>query len=191
LQIVKVQVYDFRATTRRPPRRANRTDLLADFVAEHERVGFIVSAHMNEDDKIAEAEYFIHWLKEAPSEYVRFEFSAFLNAARSVLQYAREEAKTKSGGQFWYDSEVKVDPLTGVLTNTRDINTHFRPIPVTVSATATVGGPAPPPPVRPVDAYSLTGWPGNENLVDLSERFLNEIRRIVSVGRARGFLSNL
>lgn len=60
---------------------------------------------MNEQHKLTEALYFLSHLGPSsldPQEY-SFELSAFLTAARSVLQYARKEAITKPGGQEWYD----------------------------------------------------------------------------------------
>ena len=179
---------------------------------------------MNEDLKINEAEYLLRSLKQARADEIRYVLSAFLSAARSALQYALEEAKTKPNGQAWYDNEVKADPLTKFLKDTRDVNIHDRPIPVTVSATmrATVSAsvsvsaviisgktgertevpaslPQSPPVAEQVgaadqrratvDAYSLTGWAGNESVLPLCERYLAEIRRIVGNGRALGFLS--
>src|SRR5260370_2532335 len=50
-------------------------------------------AHMQELEKLAEARFFLHHLhrqRDVPVEY-RYYLSAFLNAARSVLQYAIEE----------------------------------------------------------------------------------------------------
>ena len=97
---------------------------------------------MNEDTKIAEADYFLQRLiKTAPRDPVatRFETSAFLSAARSALQYARDEASSKSGGQSWYDTAVGVDPVVKFLKDSRDINIHVEPVPMHTNTTITVG----------------------------------------------------
>lgn len=57
-----------------------------------------------------------------------YNLGAFLTAARSVLQYALEEAKTKSGGQAWYDASVSAIPEVKFLKDKRDISVHERPV---------------------------------------------------------------
>ena len=39
-------------------------------------------------------------------ENFQYELSAFLSAARSILQYSLKEAQHKSGGQKWYDDYI-------------------------------------------------------------------------------------
>ena len=97
---------------------------------------------MHEDSKIEEADYFLLRIATVAPQNpgaARFELSAFLTAARSVLQYAREEASTKSGGQAWYDNEVANDPIVSFLKDTRDINIHKRPLPMRTNITIGVG----------------------------------------------------
>ena len=78
---------------------------------------------MNENAKIREAEFFLNHIRSADyPKATRYYTSAFLSAARSVLLYAREEAQSKGAvGQQWYDTEVRLDPLTGFLTDHRAI----------------------------------------------------------------------
>jgi DNA-directed RNA polymerase sigma subunit (sigma70/sigma32) len=62
---------------------------------------------MNEQYKIGESKFFLARMKEAASTPVAFQYylSAFLSAAQSVIQYAREESSSK-GRKQWYDEAV-------------------------------------------------------------------------------------
>lgn len=85
---------------------------------------------MNEDRKLAEAKYFLSHLSpsaSSPNQF-SFELSAFLSSARSVLQYALEEAKTKQGGQAWYDAQVKSAPEIKYFKDKRDVSIHVQPV---------------------------------------------------------------
>jgi hypothetical protein len=184
---------------------------------------------MHEDSKIEEAEYFLTGIANAANDptATRYQASAFLTAARSVLQYAREEAMVKAGGQQWYDNAVVRDPVVKFLKDHRDINVHERPLPMrthisievpagvltfqsTLAATiirgATgeqehrvltdpVSGGAPPVPVslqadgKRTYAYEFKDRPGSDDLLTLCKRYLDEIKRIVTDGRAGGFLT--
>ena len=93
---------------------------------------------MHEDLKIAEAQHFLQErIRSAPRDQAvtRYSVSAFLTAARSALQYALEEAQCKPGGQAWYYSSVKVDPVVKFLKDSRDINIHERPVPMRTHTT--------------------------------------------------------
>lgn len=84
---------------------------------------------MHEKAKLDEARYFygqmLAQLKHRDPFY--YNLSAFLSAARSVLQYACKEAKTKPGGQRWYDAQMENKPL-GFFRNKRDISIHSEPV---------------------------------------------------------------
>ena len=85
---------------------------------------------MNEDHKIEEAQYFLAKLAN-PERKLRefsFELSAFLTAARSALQYALEEARTKPGGQAWYDGQVGTSPEVRYFKDKRDVSVHVTPV---------------------------------------------------------------
>jgi hypothetical protein len=180
---------------------------------------------VNEDLKIGEADYFLQQLRAAASNplVTRYQTSAFLSAARTVLQYALEEAKTKPGGQAWYDSSVVAVPVVKFLKDRRDINIHNRPVPIRTDTTIGVGSAAltlsstgptvvvergrdqtitwavPPPQLPPLPAidappttshrYQFKDWPGPEDVLTLCTMYLDEIRKIVSEGRRRGFLT--
>ena len=97
---------------------------------------------MHEESKIAEAEYFLQeLLRSAPRNpaVTRFNLSAFLSAARSVLQYAFKEAGQTEAGKSWYDAAVNVDPVVRFLRDSRDINIHTRPVPVRTNTMIGVG----------------------------------------------------
>lgn len=88
---------------------------------------------MNENKKISEAAYFLmRFDKEIDyHECLSYDLSAFLSAARSVLQYALEEAKTKTGGQAWYDSKIQGNKVLKFFKDKRDINIHYSPVEAT------------------------------------------------------------
>jgi hypothetical protein len=85
---------------------------------------------VHEQHKIYEAHYFLLRADECGENAREFSYnlSAFLTAARSVLQYALEEAKTKPGGQAWYDASVSAVPEVKFLKDKRDISVHERPV---------------------------------------------------------------
>ncbi|MGD0200917.1 MAG: hypothetical protein ABSD27_09230, partial [Bryobacteraceae bacterium] len=66
---------------------------------------------MHEATKISEAQFFLGKMSEAREEETAYRYyaSAFLTAARSILQYAHEESQAKPSGQAWFDGEVN-DP---------------------------------------------------------------------------------
>lgn len=85
---------------------------------------------MNESYKLSEAEYFYSQMlsvQQVP-EHFNFNLSAFLTAARSVLQYTFEEAKSKNGGKKWYDVATVAHPSIVFLRDKRNLNVHVRPV---------------------------------------------------------------
>jgi hypothetical protein len=84
---------------------------------------------MHEQRKIAEAAFFLQHMESAlfmPSDFEHF-LSAFLSAARSVLQYALEEARLKAGGEAWYVAQVTGNPVLKFFKDRRDANIHVSP----------------------------------------------------------------
>lgn len=79
-----------------------------------------------------EARYFYsRMLSETDNrDNLLFDLSAFLSAARSVLQYTLREAQTKPGGQLWYDNNVTSSTELAFFKDKRDINVHTQPIQV-------------------------------------------------------------
>ena len=90
---------------------------------------------MYEQEKLDEARHFLSRMVASTDQPKTFgyELSAFLSAARSVLQYALEEAKGKSGGQAWYDAQVSGNAVVKFFRDKRDVSIHYQPI---VPATA-------------------------------------------------------
>jgi hypothetical protein len=85
---------------------------------------------MHEEEKLDEARHFLSKMAvsiDNPTVF-RFELSAFLSAARSVLQYALEEVKTKAGGQAWYDAQVSTNPEIRFFKGKRDTSIHVEPV---------------------------------------------------------------
>jgi hypothetical protein len=163
---------------------------------------------MHEETKVEEAEYFLRRIAAVTNDpkATRHETSAFLTAARSVLQYVLEEAKTKSGGQAWYDRSIQRDPVVKFLKDHRDINVHLRPLPLRTNITVYPAAAE----IRisnttnvveqydwrsvtelrpPSYDYKFKGWPGAEDVLPLATRYLDEIKQIVADGRRLGFLS--
>jgi len=85
---------------------------------------------MNEKDKLSEAKYFYSRaiVEEKNREVFKHYLSAFLTSARSVMQYARKEAKRKNGGQRWYDDWMNSSAVLRFFKDKRDINIHTAPI---------------------------------------------------------------
>jgi hypothetical protein len=181
---------------------------------------------MREGKKLAEAEYFLSRMKDTLEDRIPFmhNLSAFLTAARSVLQYAHAEARTKPGGQGWYDAQVRGSKNVGFLKDRRDLNIHVQPVDVkadidihvaedhsirvTESVTIEIseGGkiigrhhsesvaaePAGDTTARPATIstiYKFTDWNGPEDLLTLCQQYLDDLGRIVTDGRSRGFLT--
>jgi hypothetical protein len=85
---------------------------------------------MHEKDKLEEAKYFFSKMqneKENPAAF-KHNLSAGLSSARSVGQYALDEAKTKTGGQKWYDGLMKSSPILTFFKNKRNYNIHTAPV---------------------------------------------------------------
>ena len=85
---------------------------------------------MHEKKKLEEAKYFYSKMIEEQRHRENFTYnlSAFLSSARSVLLYALDETKTKSGGQQWYDNCISASNILGFFRDKRDINIHTEPI---------------------------------------------------------------
>ncbi len=91
---------------------------------------------MHEQQKIDEAGYFLNRMQVVTNEPAAFrhEFSAFLSAARSALQYALAEAETKPRGQHWFDTQVATRPFIRFFKDKRDTNIHEKPVPPVTNA---------------------------------------------------------
>ncbi len=85
---------------------------------------------MHEKRKLQEAKYFYSKMvdEQAHKEIFTYNLSAFLSSARSVLQYALCEARTKPGGQQWYDDFISTSRVLKFFKKKRDINIHTEPV---------------------------------------------------------------
>jgi hypothetical protein len=81
------------------------------------------------DLKLDEAKYFLQRLEkesQAPHNF-HFELSAFLSAARSIVQYAYDEAKANNGLK-WYQDSLSNYPMIQFFRDKRDVNIHSKPV---------------------------------------------------------------
>lgn len=84
---------------------------------------------MDEKYKIGEAKYFLQHMENEQNEpeNFRYETSAFLAAARSVLQYAYKEVEG-TRNLNWYEERVGATPIFGKFKDRRDKNIHEKPL---------------------------------------------------------------
>jgi hypothetical protein len=175
---------------------------------------------MHEARKLAEAEYFLGRmaaLQNTREEFV-WNLSAFLTAARTVAQYACEEATPKPKGQGWYDAAVAAHPSIKFFRGKRNVNIHTEPVEpqtaIGVELVESVGlgealsiqifeegelvgerrveTPAQPtespPPVVRLH-YRFADWPGSDDVITLCRIYLDALKALVADGQAKGFLS--
>ena len=84
---------------------------------------------MYELEKLNEASYFFTRMqreRDAPLHF-SYNLSAFLSAARSVLQFASKEAKQKNR-QHWYDEWIENQPVLKFLRDRRNVSIHEKPV---------------------------------------------------------------
>ncbi len=85
---------------------------------------------MHERKKLTETKYFYSRMVEEQGNRNNFTYnlSAFLSAARSVLQYTKKETKTKPGGEQWYNNRISASPVLRFFKDKRNVNIHTEPI---------------------------------------------------------------
>jgi len=82
---------------------------------------------MNEKEKLEEARYFYAEMVKHQEDRKVFNhnLSAFLSAARSVMQYARKEVWTKkNGGKKWYNDWMESSYVLKFFRDKRNVNIH-------------------------------------------------------------------
>jgi hypothetical protein len=158
---------------------------------------------MREQDKIDEAAFFLEEMaqrEDRPGAY-RYLTSAFLSAARSVLQYVCKEATQRAQGQAWYDSHMPPGSLLSYFRDKRDVNVHQEPVEAARTMTMRHGmrWPAdededdvrPPQPFATMTYhYQFEDWPGPEDVPTLCWQYLDELRRVVADGQVKGFVTS-
>ena len=177
---------------------------------------------MYEEDKIKEAEYFYNQILKAEEDgdVFKYNLSAFLAAARSVLQFALKEAKTKKGGERWYNSAISKNIVISFFKDKRDINIHIEPVRIRKDVSILIRetlkisesiriikkdtngniigesrskpeSPKIKEEIAPETTYKFKfdDWPGTEDIFTLCQKYLVELKNIVSDGRIKRFLS--
>jgi len=175
---------------------------------------------MNEQSKLNEAKYFYSRMLSEAGNRTNFGYnlSAFLSAARSVLQYALKEAQEKVGGKQWYDSQMSASQVLTFFKCKRNINIHTEPVQVNertsiqfteevhISDTVHIRildqngniieeSPSSQPPTKPPSAtkvsnrFTFPDWSGPEDVQHLCEIYLRELQLVVTDGQNKGFLT--
>ena len=125
---------------------------------------------MNERYKIGEAKFFLAKMEESVhnQETFRYYLSAFLTAARSVTQYAREESRLK-GRQQWCDETIAGNDVLRYRSQTT-VRNRFADLPGSKDQ------------IGSSQRYS-------EDLIDLAHRYIEELEKFVQRGIKEGILS--
>ena len=120
--------------------------------------------------KIREAKFFLARMEESlhDREAFRYYFSAFLTAARSVTQYAREESRS-IGRDQWYDETVAGNDVLSYRSQTT-VRLRFDDWP---GSEDQIGSPK---------RYS-------EDMIGSSHRYIEELEKFVQRGIKEGILS--
>ena len=125
---------------------------------------------MNERYKIGETKFFLAKMEESlhDRETFRYYLSAFLSAARSVTQYAREESRSK-GRQQWYEETLAGNDVLSHSSQTT-IRNRFADWPGTEDR------------IGSSQRYS-------EELINLSHHYIEELEKFVQRGIEEEILS--
>ena len=125
---------------------------------------------MNERYKIGEAKFFLARMEESVGnrEAFRYYMSAFLAAAQSVTQYAREESKSK-GGEQWYEKTIAGNVVLSYTSQTA-FRHRFADWPGAEDRDGSS------------QRYS-------EDLINLSRHYIEELEKFVQRGMEEGILS--
>jgi hypothetical protein len=156
---------------------------------------------MHERQKLDEASYFMERMRgeQDSGRNFRFELSAFLAASRSVLQYAQRESSRIPNGRVWYNTAIERDPMFKFFKGLRDANIHTAPAKPTSAFRTEVAeylrvdedGKDAIIPLRHHTTslrHTFTDW-GNESAIELAERYLSALRRLIADGIAKKMIS--
>jgi len=174
---------------------------------------------LHEREKLREAKYFYSKMIEEQLnvEYFKHNLSAFLSSARSVLQYALNEAQIKRR-QSWYDKCISNSIILTFFKEKRDINIHGEPIIpkaqhkleytlslslsllTTLSAKDADGNiiqqsfsdepesKSKEPAVQEI-RYTVADWKGSEDVLTLCHKYIQELEHVVSDGVRKGVIT--
>jgi len=125
---------------------------------------------MNERYKIGEAKFFLARMEESlhDRETFRYYLSAFLTASRSVIQYVREESRSK-GRQQWYEETIAGNDVLSHSSQTM-IRNRFGDWPGTEDR------------IGSSQRYS-------EDLISLSHHYIEELEKFIQEGMKEGIIS--
>jgi hypothetical protein len=150
----------------------------------------------NKRRKLDEASYFFNCMiaNEHKTGLFQFYYSAFLSAARSVLQYAHEEVHpdcnpdAKLGALKWYQKTISKSQVIKFGRDERDENIHFAPVipdnSVTIIPEAKVSALA-----DVFYTYSSSRWKGPEDLQLVCRVYLDELEALVKNGISKGYIA--
>jgi hypothetical protein len=139
--------------------------------------------------KLREAEYFLGHMRpnEQYDQPFQYNLSAFLTAARSVLQYARKEV-CGTPNQQWYDEWSGSNDLVKRMAHQRDDNIHAKtPDPGRMYQYTAAHVEGLWVPLRAPVKWYFRDW-GDEPIVELCDRYLKQIWHFVSEGAERGYI---
>ncbi|MFW5795102.1 MAG: hypothetical protein ACOCV1_06420 [Bacillota bacterium] len=180
---------------------------------------------MEEREKLKEAKYFFNKMKNSyiDDNFKEFKFnlSAFLSSARSILQYTYKKAKRKSM-LAKYNNLVSGNPILSFFKDKRNLNIHEEPIKptkqvnvdviakITVSESVTLKkynkkgelietiknktnednsktnneSSSPKTSIK----YIFNDWSGNEDIIELSKKYINELNLFINDANNKGLL---
>lgn len=176
---------------------------------------------MHEKEKLNEARFFVAKMvgeKEDPIAFKHY-LSACLSSARSVMQYALDEAKGKKGGKKWYEGWMS-SKILGFFKEKRDYNIHTAPLPLkkhikimineTIRVTESLHIEVkdkdgniletrdviePPAPTEPEGSSAVSESRyefddwTGEDVISLCDKYLTELERFIQDGQAKGYIS--
>ena len=146
--------------------------------------------------KLAEARYFYDRMVEVQKtviqhnrEYFTYNFSAFLSASRSVLQYMWTEIKrnqdlgAKQEAKKWYEERMAASPMCQFFRGKRDSNIHVTPIMPIGHIIAIVPGPI-------AFRYSFSARPKPEKeVLPLCSVYLAELEEFINDGVSKAHIA--
>jgi len=163
--------------------------------------------------------FYSRFVKEKNIILFKYNLSAFLSPTRSILQYARKEAQTKPGGLSWYNSLMSSSVILRYFRDKRNTNIHDEPVvPAThyvVSKILVVRYSYPDRFIKifgKIEAllnslfksedrksqeanaktqvtYKFKDWNGNEDIITLCQKYIQELENLIHDGVSNGFIS--
>ena len=124
---------------------------------------------MFEQEKLKEAKYFLNGMQviKINVKFFRYELSAFLSAACSILRYCLKKEQEKTGKRRWFDNHISANKFLKFFWDKRSLTVH--------------------------SDESLKNffdeWKGKETIIELSEKYIIELERFIEEGRENGILT--